>query len=598
VGAAVVGFDEGLAVGETVLGLVEGLAVGAAVVGIDQSEGAIVEVIRQREMRDGEEENTPPSNDDDFDDDDSSSTSFYIDNDSDYIGHEFQRNREMIIARNMARITKLGINKDLESKKTTKRKSAPRSLPSDRPSRRNPLRSSRYNSKYKLHDEEESKNEEKDDYEDDGSSEGGVPCAAPSDKEVEGSSEGGVPCAAHSDKEVEGLSERGEPCAAPSDVMNADIMIDTPMSNLNVGSRVLVDYKGTLYNATINKNRVKSGKQEFQIQYDGNKKPTLKWIPVNCIQSNEVASNQPDEVLCDIDIIDSPLTITTGIDLAPGVGASPGVSIYTVLSGPSPERVSIYDNWPQEECHTVREEDIPQETRLMKLVRRLNELKDLPKSKATIKLMKHYTAELKESKMKHEGPYDQLDIMFVPKRGSHRLITTDRGNGIGVQAIPIDTNIDCPGQRPSIKAMVDFAESIDGAILETGVIFRDVSKRYYIHMNMSRIRDNCRWIVSTEGDCMFAFKHQEKMWIKIYNTMRTEIHNSTSNYIRVSLPNQFIGNKNGSTRIANAVFYTFTKMEDTGDYKPTIDHINRKKTDNRWVNLRPATQQEQSINRG
>jgi hypothetical protein len=280
------------------------------------------------------------------------------------------------------------------------------------------------------------------------------------------------------------------------------------------------------------------------------------------------------------------------------VGASPGVSIYTVLSGPSPERVSIYDNWPQEECHTVREEDIPQETRLMKLVRRLNELKDLPKSKATIKLMKHYTAELKESKMKHEGPYDQLDIMFVPKRGSHRLITTDRGNGIGVQAIPIDTNIDCPGQRPSIKAMVDFAESIDGAILETGVIFRDVSKRYYIHMNMSRIRDNCRWIVSTEGDCMFAFKHQEKMWIKIYNTMRTEIHNSTSNYIRVSLPNQFIGNKNGSTRIANAVFYTFTKMEDTGDYKPTIDHINRKKTDNRWVNLRPATQQEQSINRG
>jgi hypothetical protein len=234
----------------------------------------------------------------------------------------------------------------------------------------------------------------------------------------------------------------------------------------------------------------------------------------------------------------------------------------------------------------------------MKLVRRLNELKDLPKSKATIKLMKHYTAELKESKMKHEGPYDQLDIMFVPKRGSHRLITTDRGNGIGVQAIPIDTNIDCPGQRPSIKAMVDFAESIDGAILETGVIFRDVSKRYYIHMNMSRIRDNCRWIVSTEGDCMFAFKHQEKMWIKIYNTMRTEIHNSTSNYIRVSLPNQFIGNKNGSTRIANAVFYTFTKMEDTGDYKPTIDHINRKKTDNRWVNLRPATQQEQSINRG
>ncbi len=59
--------------------------------------------------------------------------------------------------------------------------------------------------------------------------------------------------------------------------------------------------------------------------------------------------------------------------------------------------------------------------------------------------------------MKHEGPYDKLNQMFVPKRGSHRLKLTDRGNGIGVQAIPINTNIDCPGQRPSIKVMVDFA---------------------------------------------------------------------------------------------------------------------------------------------
>jgi hypothetical protein len=59
----------------------------------------------------------------------------------------------------------------------------------------------------------------------------------------------------------------------------------------------------------------------------------------------------------------------------------------------------------------------------------------------------------------------------------------------------IDMNIDCPGQRPSIKAMVDFAESMDGASLETGVIFRDVSKRFYINKSMFRIGDNSRWIV-------------------------------------------------------------------------------------------------------
>jgi len=175
--------------------------------------------------------------------------------------------------------------------------------------------------------------------------------------------------------------------------------------------------------------------------------------------SSDVASSQPDEVLCDNVLKDSPLTITAGIDLAPDEGASPGVSIWTCLSGKSPERRdSIYDNWPQEECYTVREADIPQETRLMKLVRRLNLLKDKSRSEETIKRMKKYIAELKESKMKHEGPHDNLKHVFVPKGGSHRLKSTDRGNGIGMQAIRINTSIDCPGQRPSIKSMVDFAE--------------------------------------------------------------------------------------------------------------------------------------------
>jgi hypothetical protein len=164
--------------------------------------------------------------------------------------------------------------------------------------------------------------------------------------------------------------------------------------------------------------------------------------------------------------------------------------------------------------------------------------------------MKHYTAELKvkESKIKHEGPHDKLNQMFVPKCGSHRLKSTDRGNGIGVQAILIDTNIDCPGQRPYIKAMVDFAESMDKASLETGVIFRDVSKRFYINKLMSRIGDNCRWTVSTKGDCLFAYKLHGKMWIKIYDTVRTANPNSCSGYNEVKLstglrPIGFIGNK-------------------------------------------------------
>ena len=50
-----------------------------------------------------------------------------------------------------------------------------------------------------------------------------------------------------------------------------------------------------------------------------------------------------------------------------------------------------------------------------------------------------------------------------------------------------------------IRAMVDFAESIDGAILETGVIFRDVSKIFYnvdqdIRYNTNFKAKLIRWI--------------------------------------------------------------------------------------------------------
>jgi hypothetical protein len=101
-----------------------------------------------------------------------------------------------------------------------------------------------------------------------------------------------------------------------------------------------------------------------------------------------------------------------------------------------------------------------------------------------------------------------------------------------VQAIPIDTNTDCPGQRPSIKAMVDFAESMDEASLETGVIFRDVSKRFYINKSMSRIGDNCRWIVSTEGgDCFFAYMERCGSRYMIQCELQTQTQSNPLNCI-------------------------------------------------------------------
>ena len=152
--------------------------------------------------------------------------------------------------RDDAHLAKLGFNDDQETKKTNKRKSAPRSLAPDGPRRQNPVRLSRAKTNYELYDEEESKYEEKEDDEDEGSSEGGVPCAALSDDHF-------VPA------------------------MNVDISNPTIFDE---GSRVLVVYKAKLYKAAIHRHREKSGKSEYLIHYDGNKKSTVTWIPVDHIK--------------------------------------------------------------------------------------------------------------------------------------------------------------------------------------------------------------------------------------------------------------------------------------------------------------------------
>lgn len=52
---------------------------------------------------------------------------------------------------------------------------------------------------------------------------------------------------------------------------------------LSVGSRVLVQYKGSLFKATIRKRREKNDKHSFLIHYDGNKKTNVHWIPLERI---------------------------------------------------------------------------------------------------------------------------------------------------------------------------------------------------------------------------------------------------------------------------------------------------------------------------
>jgi len=54
-------------------------------------------------------------------------------------------------------------------------------------------------------------------------------------------------------------------------------------SILTIHSRVLVNYKGSVYKATIRKRRFKKEKHDFLIHYDGNKKTNVHWIPLDRI---------------------------------------------------------------------------------------------------------------------------------------------------------------------------------------------------------------------------------------------------------------------------------------------------------------------------
>ena len=67
-------------------------------------------------------------------------------------------------------------------------------------------------------------------------------------------------------------------------------------SILNVGSRILVLYKDSLFKATIRKRREKDGNHDFLIHYDGNKKTNVHWITVDKISrilENNVVDTPP-----------------------------------------------------------------------------------------------------------------------------------------------------------------------------------------------------------------------------------------------------------------------------------------------------------------
>jgi len=82
-------------------------------------------------------------------------------------------------------------------------------------------------------------------------------------------------------------STQGAPAAAPA---------SRPTDFMSANSRVLVDYKHTLYKATVKKIRMKNGAHECLVHYDGNKKSTVSWIRSKMVRHKIDNDNAPVEI--------------------------------------------------------------------------------------------------------------------------------------------------------------------------------------------------------------------------------------------------------------------------------------------------------------
>jgi hypothetical protein len=133
--------------------------------------------------------------------------------------------------------------------------------------------------------------------------------------------------------------------------------------------------------------------------------------------------------------------------------------------------------------------------------------------------------------------------------------------------------------------------------LRPGVIFADVPRKYYKDQGMSGLLENARWILSTEGDCLFAYKKGKIMWLKAYPTT----HGYSKRCPNIDLSKELVhtgyqGNRKRT--LHKAVFATFTKADwffENCNYD--VDHINRDIHDARFVNIRALTTKENGRNR-
>ncbi len=127
----------------------------------------------------------------------------------------------------------------------------------------------------------------------------------------------------------------------------------------------------------------------------------------------------------------------------------------------------------------------------------------------------------------------------------------------------------------------------------------DVPKAYFIHRRTPPPSENGRWIVSTEGDCIFAAcKKNGTIWYKSYPTKVNEVSQGSYQRCEIStwITTQVWVGYNRCEQIHQVVFFAFIKTSDLYMRGLEIDHINHLRTDNHFVNLRAISNMDNMDN--